>query len=143
KFQTVKDAGDNNYVGIMHDHTLGDLDITLYDVNGNELDHSTTANDFERISLAGRAKGTYYLRVYGYRGATNPHYQLLINAPGNRLQPDWAEPNNTRGTAYDLNTVEGPHLWTGLSIYASGKDEWFKFHTTLRGVEGQSVGILF
>jgi hypothetical protein len=33
------------------------------------------------VSLAGLAAGTYYLRVFGMSGATNPGYTLLIAAP--------------------------------------------------------------
>ena len=35
----------------------------------------------ESISLSGLAAGTYYARVYGYRGVTNPSYSLTVQPP--------------------------------------------------------------
>ena len=86
----------------MFDQKLGDLDLELYDAGGNLLASSATTDDFERISLAGRAAGTYYLRARGFRGATNPGYRLQVSAPVRNGVPDWAEPNDTRPTARHL-----------------------------------------
>jgi hypothetical protein len=71
-------------VQINFQHAQGDLDLALYNSAGTLLGRSQGTTDSERVSLNGLAAGTYYIQVYGYRGASNPSYTLDINPA---LQP--------------------------------------------------------
>ena len=75
-----------SFVSIAFVHALGDLDIVLYDSSGQALRQSAGVTNSERISLNGLATGTYFLRVYGYRGAHNPAYSMTID-PGHAPEP--------------------------------------------------------
>jgi hypothetical protein len=136
KFTTGADGTDANLVRIDFLSALGQLGLELDDGSGDVLASSSAPADFEQVSLGGLAAGTYYLRIFGASGATNPLYTLTIDAPAvtpTSIPPDWAEPNNTQDTAYDLGQVQGQQQWTKLSIYQSGKDEWFQFEQALAG----------
>jgi hypothetical protein len=52
----------------------GDLDVEAYDAEGRVIDSSTSIADTERVT----GRGTFYVRVYGYAGATN-RYRIAID----------------------------------------------------------------
>ncbi len=72
-----------DYVRIDLVNSQGDLDMNLYDAGRNSVGSSTTTSNVETISLNGKPKGWYYVRVYGYNGAVNPKYKLTVNPPAN------------------------------------------------------------
>ena len=144
QFTTTGEGRDGDFVGIVFDHNLGDLDLALYRNSGTGTPILTSegTGDRELISLAGQPAGTYYVRVYGYGGDTNPLYSLGINAPA-MPTPDFAEPNNTQTAAYDLREVSGQIALGGLSIDTANDHDWFRFKTLAPGVAGQSVRVDF
>src|SRR5262249_33763735 len=82
----------------------------------------------------------------GKNGATSPGYTLLVNTPrfpGAASSGDWAEPNDSRTTARDLQEVQGPQSWSGLTLHAGGNEDWFQFEITQPGQTGQYVRIDF
>ncbi len=150
KFTTLATASATDYLQIDFDHTLGDLELELYASNGTTLlGKSETTNNFERLNLVNTSNqplgaGTYLVKVTGYNGAINPSYQLSVNAPDPSVsKADWAEANNTRATATDLQTIDGSRLFSGLSIHQGGDEDWFKFTTIGTGLAGQEVSIAF
>ncbi|WP_080949718.1 pre-peptidase C-terminal domain-containing protein [Microcystis aeruginosa] len=150
KFTTLATASATDYLQIDFDHTLGDLELELYAANGTTLlGKSETTNNFERLNLVNTSNqplgaGTYLVKVTGYNGAINPSYQLSLNAPDPSVsKADWAEANNTRATATDLQTIDGSRLFSGLSIHQGGDEDWFKFTTIGTGLAGQEVSIAF
>lgn len=165
RFQLVADGIASSFLAIQFDNALGDLDLALYDAegqivrrDGQELRSETFSNK-EIIFLDGlpaMRDGTqtpldYYLKVYGHRGATNPNYVLVSNTPTTTTwaKPDWAEPNDvpqnrdSAALAYDLHTVEGIRQWGGLSIHVDSDVDWFRFRTSHVSVRGHSASIGF
>ncbi|WP_035367395.1 pre-peptidase C-terminal domain-containing protein, partial [Dolichospermum circinale] len=146
KFTLATAGNETNSVGIDFTHIQGDLDIGLYDSNGNFLNSSTGVDNQETISLKGLTAGSYYLQVYGYNGAVNADYSLFINPPQG-VTGDWAETNNTAATAKDLRTING--LWLSSDINSqplsitTGDQDWFKFTITRAGTAENNVGIIF
>jgi hypothetical protein len=125
-FQTTGTGVSGDLARIDFSDALGDLDFQLYDASDNLIRGSYGVGDREEIGLAGQPAGTYYLHVYGFLGHTNPNYTLTIDAP-QPLAPDWAEPNNSPSTAYNLRTVNGQEVWTGLSLDQSSDVDWYNF----------------
>ena len=77
---TIGQAGtSSSEVLAQFEHGLGDVDLQLLDSAGRVLETSNGVANVERVSLAGRPAGTYYLKVYGYGGAANPSYALRFN----------------------------------------------------------------
>ena len=68
-------------------NSQGDLDVELLDATGRRISISQTTSDQERLSLDGLAAGTYFIRVYGYNGASNADYSLAINHTGGLTPP--------------------------------------------------------
>jgi hypothetical protein len=136
-------------------HASGDIDVQLYDATGTFLRGSGSTSNSESISLEGLIPGEYSVKVFGYAGATNPQYQLQINAPvvdannpnpnpGNAtINRDSKEDNDTFATATNLGTTRGDPTRVvsaiqdqidlpNLTIEAAD-DDWFKFRKTSAG----------
>jgi hypothetical protein len=59
---------------------LGDLDFEAYSAATVAwIDGSYGSTDMETITQTGLASGTFWVRVYGYSGATNPSYCITVN----------------------------------------------------------------
>jgi len=65
---------------IMPDWSNGnpDFDIYLYDSNGTLLQSSTSTKRQETITYMPSKTGTYYLKVYSYRGSGNYYFDLSV-----------------------------------------------------------------
>jgi subtilisin-like proprotein convertase family protein len=117
---------------VLFRHAAGDLDAVLYSANRNWLRSSTSANDDEQISWGVTAGQTYYLRVYGYEGATNSDYTLRLavsQAPGG----DRFEPNDSFAAAADLGAL-GSRIENDLSLHISGNDDFYRFTPQITGL---------
>lgn len=146
RFTTTADGAPGDALGIVFSHAAGDLDIALFDAEGNPVGDADSASDDEIIDLTGMTAGTYYVAVFGYAGATNPAYALFIDAPFGEsgAAGDELEPNNSADAPRDLRALEGHgHEWTGLSIHTADDQDWYRFTTTAPGVSGDAVGIAF
>jgi hypothetical protein len=134
-------AGAGDYAKITFSDALGDLDMALYNSRGRMVDYSDGVTDQEQIPLDGCGAGTYYLEVYGYRGATNPAYTLAIGVPSTTIAADHFEPNDTRETATPLGAIEThDSRWDNLTL-PQGDEDWFTFTTTLTGKAGDAVRV--
>ncbi|PSF34929.1 hypothetical protein C7H19_18145 [Aphanothece hegewaldii CCALA 016] len=143
KFTLGAKGGLDDRIGINFNHGQGDLDIQLYQADGTTLlGSSSGVTGTEEISLNTLVAGNYYLKVFGYSGATNPDYSLFIEAPED-INGDWAEQNNTIATARDLRNVEGFQTWDTLSIHNTTDVDWFKFTTIGTGDANDVVRIAF
>ena len=63
----------------------GNIDIALFDSERLLLEESISDSDNERIVFQVVAGETYYLRIYGVAGATNPNYMFSTTLGG--LEP--------------------------------------------------------
>lgn len=79
KFTLPSPGTDRSDITVSFDAALGDIDAQLLDASGRRLAVAAGVDDTERLSLAGRPAGTYFLRVYGYRGAANPDYAIRFD----------------------------------------------------------------
>ena len=146
RFETLDMATHWHNVSIGFFDELGDLDLAVYDAGGEMIESSESVDDQEFVSLAGLPAGEYYAAVWGFADATNPEYQLAIVAPQEPVSggdADFAEPNDTSQTAYDLRTIEHDSSWDGLSIHVPGNEDWFSFTTIASGSASDAVSIEF
>jgi len=149
KFNLPSKGTGNDYVSISFDHSLGDLDLELYDSIGTEIKSSAGVSNTEQISLQELTTGDYFIKVFGYNGKTNPNYTLTINAPISN-PADSFESNNTQATASDLNkqlqqgqrTITlGDNPEKPLSIHSNTDVDWFKFTLADTGKTGDYAAI--
>ncbi|MFM7440146.1 MAG: T9SS type A sorting domain-containing protein, partial [Snowella sp.] len=154
KFEISQQGTDKHYLSIDFTNSLGDLDIILYNEQGQLISSSKGVTDSETIPLSGLTQGIYYLEVYGYKGSIND-YNLTINAPGFNVTPDRFEGangngNNTRQKAISLKSADnnnwireiGFNTWENLSIGLNDED-WFKFELKAAGQSENYVAISF
>ncbi len=113
-FEIVVSAPGALSVQVSFQHAFGDIDaaLTQGSVFGPTVASAVSGDDDEQISLQDAAPGTYYLRVYGYQGASN-RYTLSVDlpvasqpaapappSPPAPAQPgEMLEPNNTQSEA--------------------------------------------
>jgi Ca2+-binding RTX toxin-like protein len=124
KFDLLSKGTVGDYISIVFDTYQGDLDLELYELSSNG---STTliksAKGFrnnESISLENLSENkTYFARVVGFSGNTNPNYTLSINTPGT----DRFEENDDRDSAITLIRNKNLQTWDSLSI---DDNDWFK-----------------
>ena len=143
-------ADSSDFVGIVLDNTLGDLDVQLFNSSHDPQGAvGDSLSDFEQISLAGLSGGTYYVDVSGHNNATNPEYDLVLQtpdttAPANIFGPT---PSTSSRAPANLQTIDGVQTFSGLSIGATTatSENWFSFSLVsgLTGLQGQSVSISY
>lgn len=129
QFQTTGNGSTN--VAIDFQHALGDLDLRVLDFNGNSLGSSTGTSNNETVNLSYLPAGTYYARVYGWNGASNPNYSLTISPTSGTVIDDWYEENDFLGTG-NLGVLQGQNPYYGLVLQSNDQD-WFQFQTTNTG----------
>ena len=79
----------------------GNLDLELYDENGKRIAASNSQSlSFERIQTRVIAGDQYFIRVFGFRNALSPDYDLRIDVPD--IGEDRFEPNSTIQRPTDL-----------------------------------------
>ena len=115
-------------------HAQGDVDMEIYDFSGALLGRSETATDNEHFSLSVNAGDFYFVRAYGYEGATNPDYTFIVDQPpGGGAAPDTFESNDSFATASILAPPED-HTYENLSIHTSLDDDYFRITTSETGI---------
>ena len=77
----MDNTGSNaDFVRIDFTHSQGDLDMVVYGSDALIFGASTSdSENREEVSLYGAPADTYYVRVYGWQGASNPDYTLTID----------------------------------------------------------------
>lgn len=114
-----RSAGTDN-VGIRFTHADGDVDLELYNASGRRLRVSNGVSDSESISLSNLAAGAYFVRVFGYRGATNPNYSLTINVQAAPVTPP--PPPNSSG--FDIQLVYSGMTASQQAIFERAAAKW-------------------
>jgi hypothetical protein len=61
-------------------HATSDLDLELFDADGNELQNSAGTGDSETVEHNVTTPGDYYIHVFAYSGAKNT-YSLTVTVP--------------------------------------------------------------
>lgn len=124
-----------NYIKTKFSHLNGDVELDLVNSSGSTIRSSHTSGNTENISLNGIPAGTYYAKVYGYRGATNTYsIEWNIDTPIN-TQREY-ESNNSRYLADRLNGTTGTMKG---SIGSADDEDYFKFNLNSRGTANNKL----
>jgi len=112
RFYVAGIGGPGHQVKVEFSHGLGDIDMRLFNDSGVELERSDSVANQEVVSLNGRGNGWYYVRVYGYSGATNPEYTITFEPPSN-APPAITTDNPPLGTIVLMHGIENYSVeWT-------------------------------
>ena len=120
-------------------HNDGDLELTLYDANGNYVTGASSVTDDERIDTL-LPSGTYYVEVDNSSAYTGNTYDLRWN--GTRFEDDAYEENDTLDAAYDLS--DRPQTWLSriAGFGAAGDEDWYEINLA-EGFENLVVDLNF
>lgn len=80
-------------------HADGDIDIAVVDPNGATLRSGTSTNDNESLVVRATTSGTHYVRVYGFRDATNSYTLEAEVLDANTCLDDRFEENDSADAA--------------------------------------------
>ena len=59
----------------------------MFNASQSQLAKSDSVGNSEQVSVQVTAGQTYYIRAYGFNGATNPNYSMTIDVPGTASAP--------------------------------------------------------
>lgn len=118
-------------IAIAFSHAQGDLDMELLDENGALIATADSADDDEQLSYQVAAGETYFLRVFEFSGADNPHYNLTVDITSGSAG-DRFEDNDDFAAATDLGNL-GDRVEANLSIHETGNDDYFVFRAASAG----------
>ncbi len=139
---TITTAGrKSNSIGIEFKQWMGDLDLYLYDAQGNLIKYASSVTDNETLSLQGLAAGDYYAKVVGYEGNTN-QYSLFYNLPKPRTFTDEYERGNSPLHTTRLGKITGKKELTA-AIGSEGDVDYYTFQTTRRGITADTITLTF
>ena len=140
KFTLPEQGQVGNQVAIAFNNADGDLDLQLYNADGNILRESAGAGNQEVIDLNGLSAGDYLVKVLGYKDALNPVYDLEITAPipkvsaqNTTIEADQYEENQTFETAKDflnrkqVGILEQNFAVSGLTLHKTDDQDFFQF----------------
>ncbi|MDR2347004.1 MAG: fibronectin type III domain-containing protein [Planctomycetaceae bacterium] len=112
---TITATGDSkSYIRIDFIHANGDLAFQLFDSTRKQLKSSDTTKNVENFNLSKLAAGTYYVRISGYKNATND-YSLTVNPPAASV----TSAPVTLSAAASISTESAPALTGNYQIYAN------------------------
>lgn len=116
KFYNASTGQASDFVSVTFSHAAGDIDIRLYDVLGQQRRQSEGTGDTESMPLNGLERGWYYVRVFGFSGATSPNYSLTINPASGEPPSGSPTVTVTNPPAGDIVLIHGadayPVTWT-------------------------------
>ncbi|MBE6403339.1 MAG: hypothetical protein E7039_06420, partial [Lentisphaerae bacterium] len=119
----------------------GNLDLYLYDSEGNLVKEAKTASDNETLSLHQLAKGDYYLKVAGFDGNTN-EYTLKWELPTAVTLQDETECGNDKSHSYHLGKLK-ESVSLNAAITDASDEDWFKFNLEKGMTSADSISITY
>ncbi len=132
---TIHSSSDNDYfkftpaytstavVDVYFSDLDGDIDVQVFNSTQTLLAGGFTTTDDEHVPFPVVAGQQYFVRVYGYNGAVNAHYNLQVTAP---IPDDRFESNNYFDSATDLGVVR-TRFEPDLSINEEHDHDYFRF----------------
>jgi hypothetical protein len=140
KFTTSGFGTSAHYIDLLFAQVDGDLDFNLIDSSGTTLATSSGVSSTERISLNGKGAGTYFIEIFGHKGARN-RYKLAFETP-QPVVADRLEANDTLQAATDLRMILGSLKLADLSITSDNRD-FFRFEIGSTATASHSIQASF
>ncbi len=91
-------------------HSAGDLDLMIYDSNQSFVGLSESVSNSETITINATQGQQFYVRIYGYRDATNTQYSLHVDQAEGTTPPLVNLIEGTSGNDY-LDGTSGDDLF--------------------------------
>jgi hypothetical protein len=105
-YSLVPAASGQLAVSLAFANAQGDVNLEVYNGSQTLLTSSTSTADSEQVSVQVTAGQTYYVRVFGPGGSTNPNYSMTVDVP---------QSSGSGSTVHYLSTATSGTL-TGVSF---------------------------
>ena len=116
-------------IELQFSHSGGDLDLYVYNSQGNQIESALSVTDNESITIANPTAGNYYIQVKPYQ-VTGNNYDLkwsAVDSSGGGRDDNY-EPNNTISAAYDLSNQNGNWLSTIAGEGIGWDDDYYQIN---------------
>lgn len=111
-------------VDVIFAHSLGNIDVNVYDPSVALIGSATSTTDNETLSVpVSSAGGDYYIEVTGANSGN--YYDLIWSVEVD----DPYEENDSAGAPYDLSASEDSPLSAGLGLGKQYDEDWFSITT--------------
>ena len=122
-------------------HSQGDIDMEVFNSARTRIGKSDSIQNSEQFSFQAVAGQFYFVRVYGYNGATNPNYTFSIDQPDGPggILPDQFEDNDTVATAFNLLAAD--ETYVNLNIDSVGDNDYYRIVPTTSGTMTVSLAL--
>ncbi|ELR98770.1 pre-peptidase C-terminal domain-containing protein [Gloeocapsa sp. PCC 73106] len=139
----VPEGAEELSVEALFNHSAGDIDLSLYDSQGNLVESSVSTENNESINIPSPTAGTYYIDVYPYE-VTGNTYDLRWETVGGGSGggDDGYELNNSLDQAYDFSNSAGNLLSTIAGAGIAWDNDFYAINVP-EGAEELSVEALF
>ena len=141
KFTLDATGRSSSYIGIDFKQWAGDLDLYLYDANGNLLDYAKSVTDNERISLKGLAAGDYCVKVVGYGENVN-EYKLAYSLPEPIVLHDAYENGDTKAHSYHLGKLT-EQITLNAAISRADDQDYYMFQLPKKGLTCDTITLTY
>lgn len=112
------------YVDVLFDHSLGDIDVNVYDSVPNAIAAAASTTDNESLSVpVSNAGGDYFIEVTGANSGN--YYDLIWSVDVD----DSYEENDDPTTTSDLTALDGSPLSSDLGLAKQFDEDWYSFST--------------
>lgn len=140
-YRVVPTASGSMTVGLAFQHSQGDIDMQILSASQSQIGLSDSTSNAEQFTWNVTAGQAYYIRVFGYEGATNPNYSMTIDVPSPPavIPPDSLEENDTLATARSLSAVD--QTYSNLTIDVAGDDDFYSIVPTTSGTLNVSLAL--
>ena len=139
-YYTVMPTNSGNLVvNLTFQQSQGNIDLEILNSSQAQLGLANSTTNNEQLTVAVTAGQTYYVRVYGAGGATNPNYSMTIDvpAPPSGGGGDALEENDSFAAARTLTAED--QIYSNLSIDAAFDDDYYRIVPTSSGTMSVSV----
>jgi hypothetical protein len=109
-----------------------DFDMTVYNSGGTQIGSGTSSSANETVSLTNQPAGTYYVRIYGYNGATSATCYTITATVTPITGCSSSYDVSTNGTASGAAVIPFNTDIKGL-ISPSGDNDYYRFNITTGG----------
>lgn len=117
------------HVDLFFDHSLGDINMNIYDSIPSVINSASSTTDNETLSVeVDIAGGDYYIEVTGANSGN--YYDLIWGVDVD----DAYEENDDSATPADISALDGAPLSTDLGLGQLLDEDWFTFTSSVGSV---------
>jgi len=106
--------------------SYGDIELKLYDNEGNLLKNSTSNSDNEKITFLAEKSGVYKINIYSSLSFIGNIYSINYSTETFQCDADEFEENNTSETAASI--LKGSH--ENLTLCSESDEDWYEIALT-------------